>query len=191
MAKRARSSSDQLTGGTGDVNPQYISGLLTLSAANTATEVVIGTPIVRVGPQTSGQAIIMELISLWVDMPAIDLDAAGATTRTSQFSFATVSAGSTPAIATLDNPRCILFIENTTRNAFTAAGTGTLDRQEGPRTWNFTDGAGHGILVATDNLFVVGNTANQTGASTFRWKMSYRFKKVSLIEYIGIVQSQQ
>lgn len=186
-----RKATDQLTGGTRDVNPQYMSGLITLSAANTATEVTLGTPIVRVGPASGGKSIIMELIKLWVDLPSLDLDAAAATTRTMSFSMSTVSSGGTPAITTLDNPRGLALLTETIRNAFTAAGTGTLEQSSDPHVWNFTDGAGHGILVATDNIFIQANTAGFTGAPTFRWKLSYRFKEVSLVEYIGIVQSQQ
>lgn len=188
---RKRVIADQLTGGTKDVNPQYMSGLVTLSAANTATEVTFVTPIVRVGASSQGTATIMEMIKLWVDMPSVDQEAAAATQRNFQFSLATVSSGATAAVQTLDNPRSLAFLEHTTDNAFTAAGTGLLDRQDGPVVWDFTDGAGHGILVATDSIFVAGVTSSQTGASTFRWKASYRFKTVTLVEYIGIVQSQQ
>lgn len=190
--KRGRpSSSDQLTGGTRDVNPQYLQGALTLSAANTATEVTIGTPIVRVGPQTGGEAIIMELIKLWVDMPLVDQDNAAATARNFRLSLATASSGTTPAVALLDEGRCLAFTEYQLRNAFTAAGTGVLSEVVNPICWDFTDNAGHGILVATDNIFVAAITTGQAAASTFRWKLSYRFKRVSLVEYIGIVQSQQ
>ena len=188
---RKRQAGDQLTGGTRDVNPQYMSGLLTLSAANTATEVTLGTPIVRVGPATGGKSIIMELIKLWVDFPTVDAENAAATSRGFSFSMSTVSSGGTPAIVTLDNPRGLAWMDYSVRNAFTAAGTGMLENKLEPSCWDFTDGAGHGILVATDNIFLQGNTSNQTGASAFRWKISYRFKEVSLVEYIGIVQSQQ
>lgn len=191
MSRKRAGVGDQLTGGTRDVNPQYMQGTITLSAANTATEVTLGTPIVRVGPASGGESIIMELIHLWVDHPPIDVDNAAATNRNTTFSMSTVSSGATPAITTLDNPRGLAFSQYTTRNAFTAAGTGMLQSTTEPLEWDFTDGAGHGILVATDNIFIQANTANQTAASTFRWKLSYRFKKVSLVEYIGIVQSQQ
>lgn len=190
MAKRGRIS-DQLTGGTKDVNPQYMRGKLTLSAANTATEQVVGTPIVRVGPATGQTAIIMELLRLYVDMPDVDLDAAAATSRDFEFSVSTTTSGGTPAITTLDIGSNIAYLRDTVRNAFTAAGTGTLYKADEPHTFDFTDSAGHGVLVATDNLFLQAKTSNQTAASTFRWKILYRFKKVSLVEYIGIVQSQE
>lgn len=192
MPKRtAASYGDQLTGGTRDVNPQFMSGILTLSAANTATEVTLGTPIVRVGPQSDGHATIMELLKIWVDYPAIDADAAAATDRTMRFSASTTSSGGTPAVLSLDNPRVLTAMQMQLRNAFTAAGTGMLESSLQPQEFDFTDGAGHGVLVATDNIFLQALTAGQAGASSFRWKILYRFKRVSLVEYIGIVQSQQ
>lgn len=189
--KRARtsSSSSMLTGGTGDVNPQYMHGTVTMSAANTATTDTQGTPIVRVGPQTGGKAIIMEILKIFVDMPAVDLDNAAATNRLAQLAFSTVSFGSTAT--NFAEPRVFAFLQRTVRNAFTAAGTGLLDLDYSPQVADLTDGAGHGILVATDNIFVQAMTNNYNAAQTFNWKILYRFKKVDLVEYIGIVQSQQ
>lgn len=188
---RKRHAGDQLTGGTGDVNPQYLSGQLILSAANIATEVVLFTPIVRIGPQTGGKTTIMELLKLWVDMPSIDAENPAAQGRIMQFSMSTSSSGATPAIMLISNAHCLAGVAHATRNAFTAAGSAMLESKAEPAVWDFTDGAGHGILVATDNLFIQGKTTNQTGISQFEWKLMYRFKSVSLVEYIGIVQSQQ
>lgn len=64
---------------------------------------------------------------------------------------------------------------------------------------DLTDGAGHGILVATDNIFVscsisVGSVfVTQADAATgaASCNILYRFKEIALAEYIGIVQSQQ
>lgn len=67
MSKRAAAMS--LTGGTRDVNPQYLSAQIQMSAANTITEVVLGTPIVRVGQQTNGRAVIMEVLKVYVRFP--------------------------------------------------------------------------------------------------------------------------
>lgn len=191
MPKRGASSSygDQLTGGTRDVNPQFMSGSITLSAANTLTEVTQGTPIVRVGPQTGGEAIIMEVLKVYVDLPTIDQDNAAATARLASVRFATKSFGSTAM--TLGDPTVFAMAQQQVRNAFTAAGTGMLENQLNPQEIDLTDGAGHGILVATDNIYVQASTSGQSAASTFYWKILYRFKRVSLVEYIGIVQSQQ
>lgn len=187
MAKRKASNGDNLTGGTKDVNPQYIQSRVTLSAANTFTELELPMPLVRVGPQTSGTVIIMEFLRWYVDMPNIDQDAAAATSRTSGISLTTKSV---TAFTTLNSATCIASLRKDTRNCFTAAGTGVLEISTDPMTWDFTDGAGHGILFAGDNLFISAATANFTAAAVFDFKLLYRFKKVSLQEYIGIVQSQ-
>ena len=186
---RKRVAADKLTGGTDDGNPQYLNGSLTLSAANTTTTVTLGTPIVRVGPQTGGEAIIMEILKVYAVLPVIDLDAAAATIRNIALQFSTASYGTTATV--FDDPRTFAFFQRQVRNAFTAAGTGLLDINEDPMVYDCTDGAGHGILVATDNIFIQGSTTNQTAASGFNFKILYRFKRVSLVEYIGIVQSQQ
>lgn len=185
-----RQRGDTLTGGTGDVNPQYLSGQIVLSGINIPTESVLATPIVRVGGQTGNQTIIMELIKLWVDFPSIDLDAAVPVGRIMQFSMSTTSSGATPAIMLISNSRCLAGLAHATRSGFTAAGTGMLENKSEPAVWDFTDGAGHGILVATDSIFFQADTSNQVGLSQFEWKLMYRFKRVSLVEYIGIVQSQ-
>lgn len=189
--KRQGTGGDQLTGGTRDVNPQFLNGAFALSAANTYTSTTIGTPIVRVGSANAnkGTSIIMEILKIFVNLPPIDLDNAAATDRNAAITFATTAIAT--GDATLDNPRVFMQVQHNTRNAFTAAGTGILAEDFDPVVVDLTDGAGHGILVATDNIFVSAVTTNQTAASTFRWKILYRFKEVSLVEYIGIVQSQQ
>ena len=189
MAKRTKIGSELLTGGTGDVNPQYLHGRLTLSAANTVTNVTIGTPIVRVGPQTGGGSIIMEVLKVFVDFPSPDADAAAATDRNFGISFSTVDQGT--GFTNFNDPRMFAMLNWDLRNAFTAAGTGLLNAKSDPQVYDMTDGAGHGILVATDNIFIQARTTGQAGASSFDFKILYRFKKVSLVEYIGIVQSQQ
>ena len=168
---------------------QYIHGTLQLSAANTATSLTLGTPIVRVGAGPANKSVIMEVLKVYVEMPAIDLDNAAATDRQMQFTFSTVDLGT--GLATFDNSRVFAQVSFDLRNAFTAAGTGTLNARNNPFVYDMTDGAGHGVLIATDNIFVQGNTTNQVSASIFRFKILYRFKEVSLVEYIGIVQSQQ
>ena len=187
MAKRG--GKDTLTGGTHDVNPQFISGRVTLTAANTLSSFTLSTPIVRVG-QSGGKATIMELLKIFLKYPAVDADAAAATGRRFDISFSTTEQGTT-TLAEINNPRVIMAATHEVRNAFTAAGTGLLDVQEDPRVIDLTDGAGHGVLIATDNIFVQANTAGQAGASSIDFKLLYRFKDVSLVEYIGIVQSQQ
>ncbi len=191
MPKR-RAIGDTLTGGTRDVNPQYLHGILTLSAANTTTSITLGTPIVRVGTgsTTASQSIIMEVLKIFVDLPNSDKDpGATGTPQSATLVFMTTDPSTTAA--TFENPRLFAMARRQSRSSFTAAGTGAQNQEVEPIEIDLTDGAGHGILIATDNIFVQGQSVDMTAAGVFRWKILYRFKEVSLVEYIGIVQSQQ
>ncbi len=187
MAKRARVG-ETLTGGTKDVNPQYLSGTITLTAANTFTAVSLQTPIVRVGPTTGNTAIIMEVLKIYCDMPIADADAAAATIRSFSIAFTTKPFLSFPQF---NETTVFAFFQHVVRNAFTAAGTGALDFDDSPKVYDCTDAAGHGVLIATDSIFINATSSNQTAANRYDWKILYRFKRVALAEYIGIVQSQQ
>jgi len=59
-----------------------------------------------------------------------------------------------------------------------------------PFEQDLTDGDGHGILVATDNIFAQINSVTTSLTNVCDIKIMYRWKNVSLQEYIGIVQSQ-
>ena len=57
-------------------------------------------------------------------------------------------------------------------------------------TQDFTDGAGHGILVATSSLRYTFNSTGTNFANSFRTEIFYRMKKVKLEEFIGLVATQ-
>ena len=188
MAKRA-STASQLTGGTNDVNPQFLSGLITLSAANTATEVTLGTPIVRVGPQTGGQAIIMELLKVfWLSEAAGPVAAAAETSMQLSVYASTRDHGATATSYAVTD-----VFDGFRKNAsaaFTAAGT-YYSVDDAWESHDLTDGAGHGILIATDNIYLQISSAGLAAARSVSAKLLYRWKEIDLVEYIGIVQSQQ
>lgn len=189
MSRKRVGVGGDLTGGTHDVNPQYMSGLVTLSAANTATTVQLAIPISRVPQPGQTSATIVEVLKVFMEFPSVDADAAAATLRNATLGFSTTSFGATQAA--FDESRVFAWGQRQLRNAFTAAGTGMLEQITDPFVFDCTDGAGHGVLIATDSIFIQGITFGQAGASTFRFKILYRFKTVQLVEYIGIVQSQQ
>lgn len=181
-----RGRADQLTGGTGDVSPQYFVQTVVLSAANTFTQIESGLPNIRL-PVRKGKSIVMELLKIRVTHPVIDTaPAAGGTIFQSTWQIGTIS----EAAFNSPDPRVIATSQRESRGAFTAAGS--FEYAEWlTEAIDLTDGAGHGILVATDAIFIGASTAGFTGAGTFVARIMYRFKEVSLEEYIGIVQSQQ
>lgn len=187
MSKRSRG--DALTGGTGDVNPQYISFTVTQSAANAVVEQQIPMPIVRIGPATKDSTIVMELLKVVFNPPPIIDSAAAATHRRVQFSLSSVTSGTTPTIQGWGSPTTVCLLYASVLNAFTAAGTGMLSLNKGPLEFDFTDGAGHGPLYAGDSMFFQFDTDNFAAAETGQGRLYYRMKRVSVTEYIGLMQS--
>jgi hypothetical protein len=180
--------SRSLTGGTGDVNPQilYFQGTQPLPDGI----IVLTIPIPRVFQGGgSRRATIIEILKCWFwSDPSFNLNQAGAQTFTA---FAQLATKAHTAI-TVGDPT--IFADVRWANSiYQPAVTQALARgaRENPQTIDFTDGAGHGLLIATDNIYFVGDTTGATNNVTFEVRILYRFKQVGLEEYIGIVQSQQ
>ena len=186
---RKRVAGDTLTGGTKDVNPQFLTVRVTQTGADTATTGSFGVPIQRVGPNTQGKAIIMEVLKAFFNMPTNGvIGAAGETIDSVSAFWSTVDFGTTGT--SWSEPRVFAGCQRQRVGAFTAAGTFADTEENGLIMQDLTDGAGHGILVATDNVFMQVISANGL-TNQVDCKLLYRWKEVSLIEYIGIVQSQQ
>lgn len=62
---------------------------------------------------------------------------------------------------------------------------------DGVQVCDLTDDAGHGFLLATDSIFQYCQSNGVGDNMSAYTRILYRFKDVSLQEYIGIVQSQQ
>jgi len=71
------------------------------------------------------------------------------------------------------------------------SGSVAIMDQNWPVEIDLTDDAGHGVLVATDKMYlsVVSEGTGDTNDVTCR--ILYRYKTVGITEYVGIVQSQQ
>lgn len=173
-----------LTGGTKDVNPQYISGSVNQTVADAFTVVEVPLPINRLG----GSFIIIELLKFTVVFGVFP--ACASATEIIELMEASLSTGSAIGQHQMASPRSLARLFKRRLCAFTAGGTFS-DQYAEPGTWDFTDGAGHGVLVATDSIFVSIDTANTLILNGISFKILYRFKKVTIQEYVGIVQSQQ
>jgi len=185
MPKRGRGS-ESLTGGTGDVNPQFLNMQSSAATIASFATTSFSTPINKF-PEASGRVVIMELLKVFIDF--------------GQFATTSVAAGSVKVYLTTKNfdttqpsqqmadPTVVAFGEL----GFTSPSSGGTGIIYSPHVIDLTDGAGHGVLVATDNLYLgtIATTLNNPTTGQVQVKLLYRFKKVALAEYIGIVQSQQ
>jgi len=172
-------STKELTGGTGDVNPQVLNFVVTQSAADTNTTGEAPLPVPRGFSPKKGKALVLEVLRVVYEVANI-------VTPGGQVAIsATIS--TTGAAVSVTDPEVFSFFDIDGLFA-TAVGFGYFQRRF---TDTLHDGAGHGFLVATDNLFLTVSSANTSAANRVVAKVFYRFKEVSLAEYIGIVQGQQ
>jgi hypothetical protein len=181
-----RSRGDSITGGTQDFSPQILTVAVTMSAANTFTQAQVALPVPKFNTRPN-KSIVYEMLKVYSDLPLKDNNFAAA--GESSVAQAQISTVSQAAFASTD-ARTLFFIQKEYRGAFTAAGSYGMVAIE-PYTVDLTDGAGHGVLVGSDSIFMGVTTTNFAGAPTFVVKILYRFKEIGLSEYIGIVQSQQ
>jgi hypothetical protein len=182
-----RRGSDQLTGGTRDVSPQWFTlPTAQTSVANTFTELLTPIPVQRFNNK-SGSSLVMEVLKAEVNFP--EADAANSIAGNSVS--ALIQLGTiAQAVVSPANPQNIFYAARIWRGAFTAGGS-FLSVHDNPLQFDLTDGAGHGVLVATDQIYIDVNTVGFAGTAGFNIRLLYRWKSVSLAEYIGIVQSQQ
>lgn len=185
MAKRGRPSADTLTGGSKDVNPQEFV-IVGKQVGNDATTVVAQPlPIPRL-PTRPGKNLVIEL--LWVQF--FWLSPTSALPGSNMFVGAalTTNASNPAAIRNMVNDPRALALWTFWSSTQTLAGFNNLITffEE-----DLTDGAGHGLLLATDTVYFTLASINSAQTNEITCRFGYRFKEVELVEYIGIVQSQQ
>jgi len=182
MSKRGRGG-DQLTGGSGDVNPQVLSSFVVQTANDTTTQLTINLPIPRL-PVTKGRALVME--ALWVEWFMTNTPTAAASNQVLGILSTNPTIFGSATAALQDSKVISQFFRSIT--AITGAGFFQAIASLEDR---MTDDAGHGILIATDKLYLTCYSAASGSSNEVVMKMGYRFKDVALSEYVGIVQSQQ
>lgn len=177
---------DTLTGGSKDVNPQWMTLSATQTAADTFTQVQTQIPIQRL--QNAGRAQVMEVLKIIFMSGAFPV--AGAAQNIMEYQ-AALTTKTFAAAVTWAEPTCFAIYNKSRTASFTAAGTGMEGFEFEPYTVDMTDGAGHGILIASDNIFLQVSSAATGQVNASQIKIIYRWKDVSIQEYVGIVQSQQ
>lgn len=185
--KRLRTEGGSLTGGTGDVSPQWMSFSATQSAADTTTTVTQAVPVQRM--PTSGRAQVLEVLRVVFEHTAFQAIASATEALDSIAAYISTSSFGTTN-TTWAEPRVFAGFAKYDRGAFTAAGTyAFVDNRH--ISQDLTDSAGHGVLIGTDNIFLQVQSSGSGASNVVAVKILYRWKNVSLSEYIGIVQSQQ
>ena len=189
MSKRKMSARDKsLTGGTGDVKPQILSVGGVNSAVNLTRQISFANPVPRIG-STPNRATIMEILKVWFFGDSVSDQAyeewAYLSTR-GVLADGTASTTLQGAMIAIQDQGVIAGMTTNYQIITSGAVAGV-----NPVQIDLTDGAGNGVLIATDNLVFEFGTANAAGTARFLAKILYRLYDASIMEYVGIVQSQQ
>lgn len=188
-----------LTGGTRDLNPQVL--ILPITTTGGTASGTFGAGVSRVQlpvPRYSaknGRSIVMEVLGLefiYNQLPQPQLVDGSSNIFGAMV---TTSSGVPTSLAQVVQDTGCVDIDVQAYVVKVGAGLAPLLYTPNATYYeDLTDGAGHGILVASDAISFITFDNNNSGAvQTVQAtaKLTYRFKEVSLTEYIGIVQSQQ
>lgn len=163
-----------------DINPQFFSFVVTGVINNVYSETTVPLPYPRFTTPAGRQPVI-EVLKIEVETN--DYSYINATGH-GLFTTLSTTAGSEEAF--LDNPH--LFFKH--REYL----LGATAHFTSPDVYEYTDNNGKGLLLAVDNIYAGIQSAGWESSGEIPkayFKIFYRFRNVSLAEYIGIVQSQQ
>ncbi len=164
---------------------QYWNASILETGVNAATELIVPVPrpIYTVGG-IADSAIIIEILQITVDYFFGDEEAG----RGFKFAISTRSRSqNTTMVPEIHDPECFFRYQKICK-----AGTHNIIKgMIAANTFDYTDDEGRGFLIATDNIYyTVESLAGTDRACEVYTKLLYRFVRVPLREYIGIVQSQ-
>ena len=188
---RRSNSMSGLTGGSRDVNPQFLNVSITQHTHNENIKFNFAVPVVRT-PGTGNKVTVMEILKIgfmFANPPPV-IEVVG---FHGVSTYASVNIGEQTTHQAFHHWSVLAAVNVSTHGAFTVGGTFTAHLTE-PFWYDLTDGAGHGVLVATDTMTIMCDTYGyaETGPlQRAEAKILYRFKRIGMSEYIGIVQSQQ
>jgi len=165
---------------TVDKFPNFLSGDLLETAANTFTTTRVSTPIPRIGTGRRGRSTVMELLYVDIDWFGSPLTTGGDLV---QIEFLIGSAPT--ALVGWDDPRVFAF-QRYSCDYVTSGGSASTF----PKRYSFQEQNGFGYLLASDAFNVSIQGTSLDSASGIRWKLFYRFVDITTDEFVGIVQSQ-
>jgi hypothetical protein len=187
-----RKGSKAFGGGTGDVNPQWFN-MATVAA--TAGYLDVGTTLPRERLPYGNKSQVMEVLKVQFLLPTTKTFVLTAATAATLTAYLTTS-----SFQTTEPNGAAMTGKVVAKKRVDFYSTAAAPAQSGYAEPSFeaiidlSDGAGNGVLIATDQVYV---GTIQTGATNplnggnIGCRLFYRWKNVGLSEYIGIVQSQQ
>lgn len=178
-----RGRSDSLTGGSRDVNPQFLSFTVTQSAGDTTTTKSINTPIFPLSNTGKSKGQALEILKVFFYYDLFPSTATGV--QEIDIVLSTKNFGTT--IPTEEEADSLVFASAHIKYTFTTSGASSTIY---PVVMDLTDGAGHGLLIVAQNIYATLFSAGSSQANQARVKILYRVKEVQTTELLGILASQ-
>ncbi len=161
-----------------DVNPQFVSEYCTMSGANTFTEKAITLPVNPGATVENGKVRVIELLKIYIGLEVDTLAEDGYVAA--QLTYKTQSSLAMTEVAKW------LYYSKRKMQLITSGGImyNVMD------VVDFTDGNGNGILYGSQFLYFGVWSSGQGSVCIGNIKILYRFKDVSVEEFIGMTQQQ-
>lgn len=194
LKRRNSTGSMHLTGGSGDVNPQFISGLAqflgqTPPYSKLVQYQTIPNPVSKL-PRKGAKVTVLEVLKIYAKFQYEHPPHVAANNDFFQMISFSTKPHPDGDYYRFGQSQCLFQIESGYYIIGVAPVSYYVHDPDQPFEYDLTDSAGHGILVATDSIYVATEAFGYEFQNEMSWKIMYRFKNVSLTEYIGIVQSQ-
>jgi len=198
-SRRRSSKGGSLTGGTGDVNPQWFNlggaGVAYTDANPIAAKNSYNTYTVPIQPAAmmsagKGRTMVMEILRVEFQLSG----AMGSQNTSLQAAICSRAPGAAPDI-TLGKPHVLASIAFDPWDISGGSG-GAAYQIIGLKSVDVTDDTGHGIIFAGQTIFLALENPAVAGANgtpathALTGRILFRWKNVSLQEYIGVVTSQ-
>ena len=171
----------ELSGGSGDVNPQLLTVSVQQSGNDVSTALTVSIPIVRLTGKN--RALVFELLqveSIVHHPPSHNLAVA--------FSEVVNLIGVGSSIPSASLPATFYSSRITAEKL--GAGFDS-DWIFNPKDISdYRDGAGHGIIIATDTVTFRVDSIATDRQNIVDWRLLYRLKEVGITEYVGFVTAQ-
>ena len=184
MAKRGAMS---LTGGTGDVNPQWVAFTAVQTGNDVFLQQTFDLPTNPSMPVRSNKAMVLEFLRvqfLW----SLDTTQSPATPQrhSAVLSTATVDIGA--GLSTIQSS--VNAITTDQFLTFQAGAGATVFTRDVAKVYDLTDGAGHGVIIASKSINLIISTFNTATSNRVVVRILYRYKEVTITEFITLAQFQ-
>lgn len=166
---------DHLTGGTGDTNPQTFGISVTQGGIDNNQETEVPVPVLRMGMSMT-RAQVIEVTRVEFELPPPKVSEADLLLL---YDVSLTSRSIGPNVATLADPN--LLAKYSRRINYQLVGTGanlTVPIHNQVVSLDLTDGAGHGLLVTSANLYFQVNSVGTGIDGIFAFRVFYRFKQI-------------